>query len=252
MDCISDHPRCIAVNVKRFFDLGTDNKITETTSDKVITETRLNILYHDISVSIPSCSPFNTEYLAVGHLITCGLINPTDSISKLTHFPSKHAVYVETHQKTNGENKHSFVSISEKPSSDVIFKPQTVSFIFDDLLSRSSLFKTTGASHAAALCDKNGILLWHEDIGRHNAVDKVIGHAFVKGISFADKMLALTGRINSEIVDKSISANIPIIASKAPPTDMAVKTGCNAGVTIIGFVRNNRMTVYSKTDRLKQ
>ncbi len=270
----SDYADYTEVPAKRFFESGTDGQRAKETSDTVIAEASLTVLYRNVSVNIPSCSPSNTSYLAVGHLITGGLIRYADRVSELRYLPGENVIYVETEQAvtqgtppetTKAPHTPEPPELPEPPEAATVgsleyespalepcpmFNPGALCDIFDDLLQRSSLFKMTGACHAAALCDKDGILLWHEDIGRHNAVDKVIGHAFLEKIPLNDKMLAITGRINSEIVDKVVSANMPVVASKAPPTDVAVRTAQKAGVTVIGFVRNRRMTVYSNSERV--
>ncbi len=270
----SDYADYTEVPAKRFFESGTDGQRAKETSDTVIAEASLTVLYRNVSVNIPSCSPSNTSYLAVGHLITGGLIRYADRVSELRYLPGEDVIYVETEQAvtqgtppetTKAPHTPEPPELPEPPEAATVgsleyvspalepcpmFNPGAICDIFDDLLQRSSLFKMTGACHAAALCDKDGILLWHEDIGRHNAVDKVIGHAFLEKIPLNDKMLAITGRINSEIVDKVVSANMPVVASKAPPTDVAVRTAQKAGVTVIGFVRNRRMTVYSNSERV--
>ncbi|HHY12867.1 MAG TPA: formate dehydrogenase accessory sulfurtransferase FdhD [Firmicutes bacterium] len=294
----SDYADYTEVPAKRFFESGTDGQRAKETSDTVIAEASLTVLYRNVSVNIPSCSPSNTSYLAVGHLITGGLIRYADRVSELRYLPGEDVIYVETEQAVTQGTPPETTKVPQTPEPPELpeppdplelpelrkrpelpelhklpeppeaatvgsleyvspalepcpmFNPGAICDIFDDLLQRSSLFKMTGACHAAALCDENGIVLWHEDIGRHNAVDKVIGHAFLEKIPLNDKMLAITGRINSEIVDKVVSANIPVVASKAPPTDVAVRTAQKAGVTVIGFVRNRRMTVYSNSERV--
>ncbi len=257
----SDCPDYAEVPIKRFSAIGTNGETVNEARDTVIVESSLTVLYRTISVNIPSCSPSGMKYLALGHLLTGGLLRYADRVVELRCLPEKNVIYVETEQ-TASEDAPKPAELPEAgsgchleqtpPVSEPypIFDPGTMCEIFDDLLKRSSLFEMTGASHAAALCDNKGILLWHEDIGRHNAVDKVIGHAFLERIPLDNKMVALTGRINAEIVDKMVSAEIPIVASKAPPTDVAVKTAQKTGVTIIGFVRDRRMTVYSNSERV--
>jgi FdhD protein len=242
-----DYPDYVEVPIKRFSAIGTNSETGNEALDTVVVESNLTVLYSSISVDISSCSPSGAKYLALGHLITRRLLRYTDQVMQLRHLPEKNGIYVET-QQTGAQETPEQASLVSKPYP--MFDPGTICEVFDDLLNRSSLFRMTGASHAAALCDNKGILLWHEDIGRHNAVDKVIGHAFLERLPLNNKMVALTGRINSEIVDKMISAQIPVVASKAPPTDVAVRIANKTGVTIVGFVRNRRMTVYSNSERV--
>ena len=95
------------------------------------------------------------------------------------------------------------------------------------------------------------ILLFCEDIGRHNAVDKVLGAAFLQGISTTGKILLTSGRVSSEILVKAIKRRIPFLFSYSGPTDLAVDMARQMGITLIGYIRGNRMKIYSHGDRVK-
>jgi FdhD protein len=114
----------------------------------------------------------------------------------------------------------------------------------------SELFLSTGGVHSVALCQGKEILLFHEDIGRHNALDKVIGEAAFKGIDTSDKMMVMSGRISSEILIKAAKRKIPIVISRSAPTDLAIDYANNLGITVIGFARGNRMNIYTRDDRI--
>jgi len=117
---------------------------------------------------------------------------------------------------------------------------------------RSVLYRLTGGVHGAALCDSEGIRVFNEDIGRHNAVDKVIGECLLREISMRDKIMVTSGRITSEMLAKVAISGIPIIISKSAPTDLAVDLAIRQGVTLVGFVRGKRMNVYSNGQRIKK
>ena len=115
----------------------------------------------------------------------------------------------------------------------------------------SKLFKSTGGAHAAALCDSDRLLVFKEDIGRHNAVDKAFGECLTNGIETEGKLLLTSGRISSEILLKSVKRGIAILASRSAPTSLAVQFAEKAGLTLVGFVRGKRMNVYSNAQRIK-
>jgi FdhD protein len=122
--------------------------------------------------------------------------------------------------------------------------------MFAEFQKKSELFRLTGCFHSGAISDGKEILSFAEDIGRHNAVDKVIGSCILKDIPFTGKLLLVSCRISSEIVSKCLSCVIPILASVAAPTDLAVDMAGKYGVTLVGFVRQDRLNIYTNSQRI--
>jgi FdhD protein len=114
----------------------------------------------------------------------------------------------------------------------------------------SELYRSTHGVHSAALCDTREVLVFAEDIGRHNAVDKVLGRCLLEGIAVADRILVTSGRISSEILFKAAGSGIPVLISKSAPTDMGVDLALELGITLIGFVRGGGMNVYAGQERI--
>jgi FdhD protein len=116
---------------------------------------------------------------------------------------------------------------------------------------RAVFFKLTGGVHSCALADKNGsIILFSEDISRYNTIDKILGEAFVNDISTEDKIILTSCRITSGILRKIITGKVSLIISRAAPTDRTIELAERAGVTLIGFVRGERMNIYSHPQRI--
>jgi FdhD protein len=113
-------------------------------------------------------------------------------------------------------------------------------------------FERTGGIHAAGLFDTKGnLLVLREDIGRHNAVDKVLGAALTAGVQMAETVLMVSGRLGFEIAQKAVVAGIPIVASISAPSSLAVELASEFNMTAVGFLRGHSMNVYSSPERIK-
>lgn len=122
------------------------------------------------------------------------------------------------------------------------------------LRSAQAIFSATGGLHAAGLFDAGGrLVVAREDVGRHNAVDKVIGWAMRRGrVPLTDHALLVSGRVSFEIVQKALAARIPVLAAVSAPTSLAVSLATGAGMTLVGFLRGEGMNVYGRKDRISR
>ncbi len=216
------------------------------------------ILNNQESVTL-LCSPPKLKYLAIGFLSSEGLIKSKDENKKIRVDERRGTVRVETEKEfgsklpskrfiaSSGGKETTFYSaiagVSQSGRNGVS-APEVFALV-EKFVQRSQVFKTTGGVHSAALCDAKSILVFSEDIGRHNAIDKIFGECILKDIPTDDRIIITSGRVSSEILLKVAKRNIPILISKSAPTNLGVKLAADLGVTLIGFVRGKSMNVYT-------
>jgi FdhD protein len=115
----------------------------------------------------------------------------------------------------------------------------------------SDLHVKTGGIHVVVLADREGVIVRSEDIGRHNAMDRVIGYGLRNGTDFSKTFVICSGRISSEMARKCLIANIPIVISRGATTTLAIDIAKRTGLTIVAFARSMRMMIYTNQERIQ-
>jgi len=230
----------------------------------VVREFALTIILNNQELVTLLCSPTNLKYLTVGFLFSEGLLNRKDEVKKIVVDDRRGVVRVEAEGAgdldrdvlfkrliTSGCGRGaSFYSAADvqnqaKVESQLEVAAHDVLTLVSDFQHRSLVYKETGGVHSAALCDTRDILIFSEDIGRHNAVDKIFGECLLKDITTDNRLIITSGRVSSEILLKVAKRGIPVLVSKSAPTDLGVKLATDLGVTLVGFARGKRMNVYA-------
>ncbi|HUT69375.1 MAG TPA: formate dehydrogenase accessory sulfurtransferase FdhD [Desulfatiglandales bacterium] len=211
------------------------------------------------------CSPEKLEYLAIGFLCSEGLINGKEDLKEIVLDENQGVIEIATAEHANtakdGESKRLIGSSGgrgisppsldhHKVESTLTITPVEIFSLIEEFVHRSEVFEATGGVHSAALCDTQHILVFSEDIGRHNSIDKVFGECLLKALPTDDHIVITSGRVSSEIVNKVVKRNIPILISKSAPTNRGVELAADLGITLIGFVREGRMNLYTHTRRV--
>ena len=232
--------------------------------DIVTKELPLTIILNNQELITLLCSPMDLEYLAIGFLSSEGLLKSKDDIEKIIVDDQRGVVRVETDEGkeptkellfkrliTSGCGKGASIYNAAdaqgqaKVESTLRISAIKVSALVKEFHQRSQTYRATGGVHSAALCNTKSILAFSEDIGRHNAIDKIFGECLLRDIPTEDRILITSGRISSEILLKVAKRNIPILISKSAPTGLGVRLAIDWGITLIGFVRGERMNVYT-------
>ena len=136
------------------------------------------------------------------------------------------------------------------PEDDLRVPAARVGELMRELGRLSELHRRTGGVHSAALADEAGLRLFREDIGRHNAVDKVIGAHLAEGGDFRRCLLLSSGRVSSEVLAKAARCGAPVLVSRTAPTDRSVSEARRLNLTLVGFARGERMNLYSAPERI--
>lgn len=249
------------VTIKRI-----NKDLQEDILDSVIEEIPLEIFVNYEFYAALMCTPIEVNELAIGFLFSEGVVSCVNSIVSIEEkYENRiciildHVITVDpnsTKAITSGCGKGSIHVISLEESS-VKFIESNCKYAIVDILKlmsefniKSELFKQTGGVHSCCICNADSILVFSEDIGRHNALDKVVGKALMNNVELKDKLVMTTGRISSDIVVKVAKAGIPIIVSHSAPTSLALSIAKAANITLIGFARGSRMNIYCNGQRI--
>jgi FdhD protein len=246
---------------------------TQAAKDELAIEEPLEIQVDTLPVSVTMRTPGNDDELAAGFLVTEGIVTSSKDILKIAAHPRNKQNVINVFLRNTPDlerlKRNVFVSSScglcGKASIENVhqhFKPvksrlhisaDTLLGLPDKLRAVQETFSRTGGLHAAGIFSSKGeLLVVREDIGRHNAVDKVIGHGLLKGLlPFNEHILMVSGRASFEIVQKALAARIPIVAAVSAPSSLAVDFAVESGQTLVGFLREQRMNLYAGAQRVK-
>lgn len=238
--------------------------------DSVVAEFPLTIILNDQELVTLLCSPAKIKYLALGFLASEGLLRSREEIAKVMVNQRRGVVRVSTKVPTAIEGNQifkrfitsgcgkgtAFTSVADalnrkKVESEVTLSKGQVFALMKRFQGHSEIYRNTGGIHSCALLNGEKIIVFSEDVGRHNAVDKIFGECLLEGISTQDRVIVTSGRISSEILGKVAQKSVPIIISRSATTDMAIRTASNLGVTLVGYVRGKRMNVYTNSWRIR-
>jgi FdhD protein len=248
-----------------------DGQASTVADDVVAIEEPLEIRIGERPVSVTLRTPGDDFDLAAGFLFSESILRSHDDVEMIRHWGSPNVVRVDVREQVKLDlrrlQRHfystSSCGVCGKVSIDAL-RVQTSPVLSDTRVSRDAIhllgrelraqqraFDATGAIHAAGVFAADGTLLRvREDVGRHNAVDKVIGSFFREGVALDAHLLFVSGRTSFEIVQKAIVARMPIVAAVGAPSSLAIELAREFNLTLLGFVRDGRFNVYAGEDRI--
>ena len=242
-----------------------NNGIFEKTLDDITEESKINIFVNGSHYMSLLCSNSELKELCTGFLFSEGVISDFKDIQNIetscdnnifvtlkdsvAFFPEKQRIIVSGCSKGSIDEALMEQNHFSFPDSGVTYKISDILDYMKELNSHSEIFKKTGGTHCCILRNKNNMII-SEDIGRHNALDKIIGKSLILDFKPSENILLLTGRVSSEILLKSAKFGVRIIISRSAPTDFSVETALKLNMTLAGFTRGNKMNIYSGAARL--
>jgi len=235
----------------------------------VVREVPLTIyLNSEELITLVTTGDANKE-LALGFLLSEGFLQSREDLKSIREDSEAGAVEIEitgdlamVHELwqkrtvTSGCGKGAtFYSIldslhSSPITADIVVAPQQIYHLMKELNKQSDLYRDTRGVHNSALATTDRILIFRDDIGRHNAVDKIRGAAFLDEVTLSDKLLITTGRLSSEIVIKVAKMGVPILVSRSAPTSLALDLAKRVNLTLVGYVRGERLNIYTGSERV--
>jgi len=241
--------------------------IRERRSEPVTEEVPFTIEVNGREIATLLCSPVDLKDLVAGFLFTSGLANeaprPGDIVIDSERWNaavtisggfSEEMVFKRIYTSGCGRGIifHSPVDIMQRApiTHEFQIKAETITSLMSIFLNSSTEHRETRGVHSAALADAGNILIFRDDIGRHNAFDKVVGAALLSGISLEDKALFSSGRISSEIFSKALRCRIPVLVAAGAPTNQSVKLARQVNMALAGRTRGNRTIIYSAEERI--
>jgi FdhD protein len=269
----TENPAMAAVQVHKVSTAGGTSEVGDVTAR----EEPLEIRVEGRSVAVVMRTPGHDEELAAGFLVSEGVVQRPRDILEVSQCPStnnKHGNIVDVllgGAVVNWDSltRHVFSASScglcGKTSIESVFQqfpavkggwqvsPKLIASLPDKLRAAQETFAKTGGLHASGLFDLEGnLIVLREDVGRHNALDKILGYALQRGLLPLDRhILLVSGRVSFEIIQKALAGGIPLVAAISAPSSLAVDFAQEAGQTLIGFLRGETMNVYTHPQRVQ-
>ena len=250
---------------RRVTGVDQDGRPVETS---IVVERPLTLYLNDQEVVTMMTIGDRPEWLAVGYLVNQGMLRSRDEIIGVEFDAETDAVVVRTAAQTDVLEKLRRKTLTSGCAQGTVFGDQMERFdgislaraaqlrtswlyrITRKINTAPSLYLEAGAIHGCALCQEDRPLLYMEDVGRHNAIDKIAGYMFIHGVDPDDKIFYTTGRLTSEMVIKCVQMRIPILVSRSGFTAWGVELARKAGLTLIGRAKGARFTVLSGNNRI--
>jgi FdhD protein len=237
----------------------------ESLKKDVIVETPVSLTVNGQMWLTLMCTPVDLEALAVGFLFNEGVLKGRDEIELvqvcqqgdnvdvwLNHPVELPKDWRRTSGCTGGATAVILEQLHPELKNGFVLSPETIQTHIETLLETQSLYREVGGVHTSILSDGKQVIASGEDVGRHNSLDKIAGKCLLKNLQPSRKILVTTGRVSSEMIQKSARIGAPIVISRTSASSLSVKLAEKWGVTLIGYARRDQFIVYTHPGRILQ
>jgi len=219
----------------------------EEVKDTLVVERDVSITFNEESVLLTTCSPSNTHELVYGRLFSEGIIASVDEVTLLNPSENDSRIEAKTTKKADPDAKRPIAPVE----SSLTLPVERLLEAARECRERGVTFRKTGGTHAAAIGDGSKLLNFFEDVSRTCALEKAVGDALMRRIRLDDKFIFLSSRLSKVMVEKIARCGIPIVGAVSAPSLQAVKEAKKLGICVCGFVRDDRLNIYSHKWRMR-
>lgn len=227
--------------------------------DMIVVESPLGLIVNGKYENTFLSSPFELEELVVGYLCSRNLIECKDDILSLEINYDKKMAYVNINDSNininNSENilylnEYDFLKADPICDDNIKVNVSDIYKTMENNLNISQVFKNTAGVHCVGIYDNNELVIACEDVARHNAMDKAIGHCILNNIPLDNKIIFVSGRLSFEMIKKAARVRVPMVVAKSAITSLVIETAQKLNITLVGFVRDKKMNIYTNPHRI--
>lgn len=226
--------------------------------DTIVAEFPLGLIINGKYENTFLCSPYKLKELVVGYLCSRNLISCKEDILNFEINYYKKIAYVNINESIiNDEdeitlylNDYDFINTNPICDDNLKVNASNIYETMENNLNFSQLFKNTAGVHCIGIYKNNELIIACEDVARHNAMDKAIGYCILNDIPLNDKVIFVSGRLSFEMIKKAAKVRVPIIVAKSAITSLVIETAQKLNITLVGFVRGQKMNIYTNPHRI--